>query len=206
MRAGLTLRRIADDVFEILVADARQAQTLASALRAAGRADEVVAGLASVAIQFDPREQNSVEAWLNQVGDLKHQIQPDLPIIEMAIQYGGENGPDIEWVCERLGLTQSAFIEEHCAREHTVEMLGFTPGFSYISGVSESWAVPRLHNPRHRVGAGSVGISAGYTGIYALAGPGGWPIIGRTSAQLFDPGAPEPFLLSPAQRVKFRPV
>jgi KipI family sensor histidine kinase inhibitor len=113
-------------------------------------------------------------------------------------------GPDFAWVCEALGVSPDAFIEMHTGRTHTVEMIGFTPGFAYVSGLPEHVKIPRLSDPRPRVAPGSVGISAAYTGIYALAGPGGWPLVGRVSNPLFDPNSDAPFLLQPGQRIKFK--
>lgn len=204
MSAHLTFRRIADDVIEIPVSTASEAQALAASLRETGIAEDVVAGLNSVALRFDPADLSAIESRLGPAVSSLPTVQLEREPIEIEMTYGGEHGPDFEHVCAQLGVSQSAFIERHTALLHTVDMIGFTPGFSYISGLPETWRIPRLSNPRSRVGAGSVGITAGYTGIYALAGPGGWPLIGRTSAPLFDPDAAEPFLLAPGQRVKFK--
>ena len=204
MSARLTLKRVADDVFEIPVSTASEAQALAASLKAAGTAEDVVAGLTSVAVRFDPIDTAAVEAWLQSVSASQAAALPGRDIIEIEVSYGGEHGPDFEAVCAQLGLSADAFIQRHTASDHTVDMIGFTPGFSYISGLPNAWTIPRLGTPRNRVAAGSIGISAGYTGIYALAGPGGWPLIGRTTATLFDPGAADPFLLVPGQRVTFR--
>jgi len=196
--------RIADDVFEIKTASPAAAQALAGALRAADIAEDVVAGLESVAVRFDPQTANEVTDWLGGISVMKAPSPSDAPVIEVDIQYGGEGGPDFEQVCSAVGLSRDAFIAAHTSSVHTVEMIGFTPGFSYISGLPNTFTIPRLAEPRPRVAAGSVGISAAFTGVYALAGPGGWPLIGRTDATLFDPGRIDPFLLLPGQRVKFR--
>ena len=103
-------------------------------------------------------------------------------------------------------LRSGHFTFTHTKADHLVEMIGFTPGFSYISGLPGAFEIPRLGTPRPRVPAGSIGISAAFTGIYALAGPGGWPLIGRTQETLFDPNASEPFRLQPGQRVRFKAV
>ncbi len=204
MSARLTFQRVADDVIEIAVATATEAQALAASLRETGMAEDVVAGLDSVALRFDPADLSSIESRLSASVSSLPPVQLEREPIEIEMTYGGEHGPDFEFVCDQLGVSQGEFVERHTALSHTVDMIGFTPGFSYISGLPETWSIPRLSNPRNRVEAGSVGITAGYTGIYALAGPGGWPLIGRTSAPLFDPDASEPFLLAPGQRVKFK--
>lgn len=204
MPARLIPTRIADDVFELQVGTPVEAQTLAAALRDVVPAEDVVAGLDRVAIRFHPSREHQVERALRDVtAENKTKPNTTLPI-EIGISYGGENGPDLTSVCEALNLSTDAFIASHTQRVHTVEMIGFTPGFSYISGLPEEFSVPRLASPRPRVPAGSVGVSAGFTGIYALHGPGGWPLIGKADAKLFRGNDQDPFLLTPGQRVKFR--
>ena len=206
MRALLNPLRSADDVFEIAVSTSTEAQSLAVHLRQSPLAEDVVAGLSSVAVRFHPDHFEQVKDWLSQVKRAPDEAVKAPEMIELDIQYGGVNGPDFDHVCAALGLSSSAFIEAHTAPLHTVEMIGFTPGFSYISGLPNGMVIPRLAEPRPRVRAGSVGLSSGCTGIYALAGPGGWPLIGHTEAALFNPDRSDPFLLQPGQPVKFRAV
>ncbi|MEM7460773.1 MAG: 5-oxoprolinase subunit PxpB [Pseudomonadota bacterium] len=206
MSAKLTPVRIADDVFEFQVDTSRHAQALASELRSAGLAEDVVAGLDRVSIRFDPARADQVTTWLAGIQSINLTGEAAGPIIHIPVQYGGDFGPDLASICEAMGLTMDAFVAMHTESEHLVEMIGFTPGFSYISGLPESFEVPRLGTPRPRVPAGSVGISAAFTGIYALAGPGGWPLIGRTQERLFDPDTSEPLRLRPSQRVMFKAV
>lgn len=206
MPADLKPVRIADDVFEFRVETSRHAQALANELRSAAIAEDVVAGLDRVAIRFAPDRAKQVEAWLLEIQSIQVAEKTDLPIIKIPVQYGGDFGPDLTFICEAMDLSEQAFIELHTETEHLVEMIGFTPGFSYISGLPDAFKIPRLGTPRSRVPAGSIGISAAFTGIYALAGPGGWPLIGRTQDTLFDPNALEPFRIHPGQRVKFRAV
>ena len=85
-------------------------------------------------------------------------------------------------------------------------MLGFTPGFAYIGGLDERLNIDRLPEPRQHVPAGSVGIAGGRSGLYSLPGPGGWPLVGRTSRKLFDATADDPFTLSAGARVIFTAV
>lgn len=206
MSAGLTLTRMADDVFEVSVGSPRQAQALGRRLRGAGRAEDVVAGLDRVCVRFHPDRISEIETWLNaiQMDDLEEQVSA--AIIEVGVKYGDEDGPDLDAICTTLSLSRDEFIALHTGGVHTVEMIGFTPGFSYISGLPGTVDIPRLNAPRARVPAGSVGISAAYTGIYALPGPGGWPLIGRTTEVLFDAESDTPFRLRPGQRVQFRAV
>lgn len=196
--------RIADDVFEIRADSPRQAQAIARKLRAADMAEDIVAGLSSVCVKFAPAQRQQISEWLQGIDTNVDDALPDTPIITLNIHYGGEMGPDFAFVCDALGLAPDALIALHTAQTHMVEMIGFTPGFAYISGLPDGVEIPRLSDPRRRVAAGSVGISAAFTGIYALAGPGGWPLIGRVSKPLFDPDLDTPFLLQPGQRLKFK--
>ena len=81
-------------------------------------------------------------------------------------------------------------------------MLGFMPGFAYVEGVDSTLKAERLSTPRQRLDAGSVGILSGQLGLYGLAGPGGWPVIGRLTETLFDVGRDVPFLLQEGQTIR----
>jgi KipI family sensor histidine kinase inhibitor len=203
MPAALTPTWIADDVFEFRVDSSRDAQTLASELRSAALAEDVVAGIDRVCVRFDPASFGEIQTWLADVTPPNSADEVTGAVIEIPIKYGGEHGPDLNAICEALRLSCDAFIDLHTQAIHRVEMIGFTPGFSYLSGLPDGFQIPRLSTPRPRVPAGSVGISAAFTGLYALAGPGGWPLIGQTDAPLFDVSSEAPFLLQPGQSVKF---
>ena len=126
--------------------------------------------------------------------------------VEIPVQYGGEYGPDLAECASRAGMDEAAFAAAHAACTYSVAMIGFMPGFPYLSGMAESLAQPRKAQPRPHVPAGSVGIAGGQTGIYPFASPGGWQIIGRTSKRLFDPDAEQPAVLRAGDRVRFVPV
>lgn len=206
MSTDLRPMRIADDVFEYAVESSRAAQSLAVQLRSLNIAEDVVAGLKTVCLRFDPLNLPQIEAALATINHIADTPIFEVETVELAIQYGGEFGPDLPAVCQATGLSADAFIDMHSQRLHTVEMIGFTPGFAYLSGLPDTVAVPRLSTPRPRVVAGSVGVSSGFTGVYALAGPGGWPLVGRIRDQLFDPEAKAPLRLSPGQSVRFRAI
>lgn len=196
---------IADDLLTVSAADAAEAQRIAEFLRSE-RWCEVVPGANSVVIQFDNAVTSPAAARAAVAADVKNvpEIDPEpVPRSTLTIHYGGDDGPDLPAVCRQLGLTQSEFIALHSSVEYRVEMLGFTPGFAYMAGLDPRLNVPRLAAPRQQVAAGSVGIAGGRTGIYALAGPGGWPLIGRVEDQLFDASAAQPFALAPAMCVRF---
>lgn len=124
---------------------------------------------------------------------------------EIAVEYGGIAGPDLPALAERAGMDAATYINSHAAGEYSVSFLGFQPGFPYLHGLPGTLHAPRRASPRIRVAAGSVAIGGSYTGIYPASGPGGWQIIGRTTAVLFDPQREAPALLMPGDRVRFVP-
>ena len=167
---------------------------------------EAVAGIESVVVRFDAGQMDCRAAEERLAEALETDIEPvgaDAELIEIPVVYGGEYGPDLEAVCERQGLTVDEAIELHTGSEYTVDLVGFTPGFVFIGGLDERLDVPRRDEPRQRLEAGSVGIAGGRTGLYALAVPGGWHIIGRTLMPLFDPWDEPPNRLSAGMRVRF---
>ena len=199
------LQIIAEDVIGLAVKDAAEAQALAAHLRQTGPWLEVVPGLDSVAVRYDP-----TAIALSSVSDqlaAAQQSMPDqpretAPTLEIPVHYGGENGPDLAEICTALSLTPSELIARHTAPLYTVDMIGFTPGFAYLGGLDKALTIPRRATPRAHVPAGSIGISGGYTGLYAMPGPGGWPLIGRTDKTLFDPTSKQPFLIQPGLRIR----
>jgi KipI family sensor histidine kinase inhibitor len=126
--------------------------------------------------------------------------------VEIPTIYGGEYGPDLDFVAQYHHLTPAEVIRIHSGVDYPVYMLGFIPGFAYLGGLDAAIATPRLDQPRTRIPAGSVGIAGAQTGVYPLDTPGGWRIIGRTPLRLFDPLADPPALLSPGDIVRFIPV
>ncbi len=195
-----------DDLISIATAGPREAQSLAKQLRNHGEWLEVVAGIASVVVRYDIAVMNRDTAQ-KQIRESAEERSSGavsvLPTVEIPVVYGGQAGADLGWVCARLQLTEEEFIALHTASEYEVDMLGFTPGFAYIGPAKERLSVPRLTKPRVRVAAGSVGIAEGRTGLYALPGPGGWPVIGQTSLRLFDAASSEPFVLQPGMKLRF---
>ncbi|MBP6508388.1 MAG: 5-oxoprolinase subunit PxpB [Opitutaceae bacterium] len=127
-------------------------------------------------------------------------------VITVPVCYGGEFGPDLEMVAAHAGMKEKAMIALHSAARYLVQAVGFTPGFAYLGGLPTKLHTPRLATPRTLVPAGSVGIGGGQTGVYPLASPGGWNLIGRTPLKLFQPAAREPALLRVGDRVKFKAI
>jgi KipI family sensor histidine kinase inhibitor len=116
------------------------------------------------------------------------------------------NGMDLDAVASSTGLSREDVIARHSGRVYTVDLLGFVPGFAYLSELDASLQLPRRVQPRPRVAAGSVAIAAAQTGIYPLDIPGGWHIIGNTQTVMFDPARDAPALLTPGDTVRFEPV
>lgn len=125
--------------------------------------------------------------------------------IDIPVVYGGEQGPDLAHVAQHSGMTPQQVVECHVAGRYLVYFIGFQPGFAYLGGLDERLHTPRRAEPRLQVPAGSVGIGGRQTGIYPLATPGGWQLIGRTPLALFNPRAATPTLLQPGDRVRFVP-
>jgi KipI family sensor histidine kinase inhibitor len=125
-------------------------------------------------------------------------------LAEIPVVY---DGPDVEEVARLTGLSAAEVVARHTAAEYQVGWLGFSPGFGYLTGLDPVLAaVPRLAEPRVRVPAGSVAIAGGLAGVYPTASPGGWRVLGRTSAVLWDAERDPPSLLAPGMRVRFRAV
>jgi KipI family sensor histidine kinase inhibitor len=122
---------------------------------------------------------------------------------EIPVRY---DGPDLDDVARRTGLSVSDVIARHAGRVYTVYFLGFVPGWAYLGDLDPSLVVPRRTEPRSRVPAGSVAIAGAQTGVYPYAIPGGWHLIGRTSAELFDPMQNPPAVFAAGDRVRFVPV
>ncbi len=125
---------------------------------------------------------------------------------EIPVQYGGEYGPDMEFVCSYSGLNEEEVIEIHASTIYTVFAVGFIPGFPYMGTVDRRIYAPRLETPRLKVPEGSVGLAQLQTGIYSFESPAGWRIIGKTNVQLFN-SKEEPYsLLQMGDLVRFVPV
>ncbi|MCP4721862.1 MAG: 5-oxoprolinase subunit PxpB [Desulfobacteraceae bacterium] len=127
-------------------------------------------------------------------------------IVEIPVCYGGEFGPDIKNVQKEHALTADQVIKLHSAPSYLIYMVGFTPGFPFLGGLDEKLFTPRLSTPRMHVPQGSVGIANNQTGMYPIASPGGWQIIGRTPLKLFAPDRAAPFLYKAGDKIKFVPI
>jgi len=127
-------------------------------------------------------------------------------VFEIPVCYEGEYAPDLDDVCALTGLSHEEVIRLHSGRDYRIYMLGFLPGFPYLGGMDERIEAPRLATPRTRIPAGAVGIGGKQTGIYPLASPGGWRLIGRTPVKLYDPERELPILYRAGDAIRFIPI
>ncbi|AAL81397.1 allophanate hydrolase [Pyrococcus furiosus DSM 3638] len=168
---------------------------------------DVVPSYSALYVYFDPLMIDYREV-IDIIGKIKiNEVErKEKRIIKIPIAYGGEFGPDIEFVAKYNGLSVDDVIEIHSKPLYRVYFLGFLPGFAYLGGMDERIATPRLEKPRLKVPAGSVGIAGKQTGWYAIESPGGWRIIGRTPLRTFNPEKIPPSIVSPGDYVKFVPI
>lgn len=127
-------------------------------------------------------------------------------ILHIPVLYGGETGKDLAFVASYSNLPEEEVINIHTSTAYLIYMLGFTPGFPYLGGLSEKIRTPRLSEPRQKIKAGSVGIADNQTGIYPIDSPGGWRIIGHTPVVLFDWNNTPPALFKTGQYIRFYPI
>jgi inhibitor of KinA len=134
------------------------------------------------------------------------QVDGESRTVQIPVCYGGDYGPDLEYVAKHNGLAMDEVIHIHSSQEYIVYMIGFAPGFPYLGGMSESIATPRRETPRLSIPAGSVGIAGSQTGVYPIETPGGWQLIGRTPVRLFRPDDQQPSLLQAGDFIRFYPI
>ncbi|CDR15345.1 5-oxoprolinase subunit PxpB [Streptomyces iranensis] len=127
----------------------------------------------------------------------------DSEIVEVPVRY---DGPDLDEVARRWGVTPEEAVRIHSGAEFRVAFCGFAPGFGYLTGLPERFHVPRHATPRTRVPVGSVALAGGYTGVYPRSSPGGWQLIGTTDTVLWDAAREPAALFTPGTRVRFIPV
>ncbi|TMC78778.1 MAG: 5-oxoprolinase subunit PxpB [Chloroflexi bacterium] len=196
---GALLVELGDGIDDALAARAR---ALADAWDAQGQLRAVPA-YASVVVRFDPLRLAPVDAEgkVKQLAKaVDHVGMEGGRVVEIPTHY---DGPDLFETAERSKLSVETLIELHSAREYRAFFLGFLPGFAYCGVLDPRIVAPRLLRPRERVPAGSVAIADGQTSIYPFDSPGGWRLIGRTDATVFDSTREPPVLIRPGDRVRF---
>ena len=156
----------------------------------------------------NPELSHSYQVVENYINNLLTKIELSeaniTPRVRVPVCYGGEYGPDLEYVAEYHKLTQQEVINKHISGDYLVYMIGFAPGFPYVGGLPEDIATPRRDTPRLVIPKGSVGIAGSQTGAYPLETPGGWQLIGRTPLELFKLNDLEhPSVLQAGDRLEF---
>lgn len=180
-----------DDLDEVLAVHAE-------ALRRRVPARDVVPAAATVLFDgvADPAAlADELDRW-----DLAAPDVEAAPLVELPTTY---DGADLTRVADLWKMDPDEVVSTHQATEFVVAFCGFSPGFAYCTGLSDRFEVPRLAEPRTRVPAGSVALADRFTGVYPRESPGGWLLIGRTEAELWNPRRDPSALLAPGTRVRF---
>jgi KipI family sensor histidine kinase inhibitor len=190
------------------LADTGSAGQLALAIRAARlpAVREVIPGACTVLVAVEPGTWDTAELAERLAGlpPPDDTASSAAPLVEVEVCY---DGPDLADVAALAGLPVSDVIARHQAARYRVGWLGFMPGFGYLTGLDPALRrVPRLDTPRVSVPAGSVAIAGGLAAVYPATSPGGWRLLGRSDARLWDPQRSPPALLAPGTRVRFRAV
>jgi len=199
----------ADDWLMIQGLPAERVGALAAAAEGGGW-DDIVPGLDSLSLSWNPAERNleaaRAAAEMLAASDFEAAPMASIAPAILHICYDQPWARDADIVAELLGMPTDALPGWHAAQDWRVAMLGFQPGFAYLTCDARIPDIPRLADPRSRVEAGSVGLLGQICGLYPHAGPGGWPIIGRIAETLFDPHGPSPALLQAGQKVRFERI
>jgi KipI family sensor histidine kinase inhibitor len=179
-----------------------RAIALAAALQKRRDVRRAIAGHGVVTVHFDPDQvtHDQLAAAVRRLAGKKPPIEEPGRLHRIPVVY---DGPDLDEVASRLGLSTARVIELHGRPTYRVFLVGFVPGWAYLGPLPDELVLPRRATPRTQVPAGSVAIAGQETGIYPLVSPGGWHLIGRTSVRLFLPDSDPPSLFRVGDRVKF---
>ena len=169
---------------------------------------EMVPTYRSILIYYDPLQTtpDEIESSIRGLNVEDSEATRGHRVVEIPTLYGGEHGPDLGFVAENAGMSEAEVIRLHSGTDYLVYTMGFSPGFPYLGGLDAALATPRLQSPRTLIPGGSVGIAEAQTGVYPVASPGGWRLIGRTPVRLFDPDAHPPTVIDAGDRVRFVPI
>lgn len=169
---------------------------------------DLVPTLRSLMVHYDPTvtTRDAIERRLRELVTDAAGARAPGRLWEFPVLYGGAEGPDLDDVAKRTGLTPDRVIELHAGTEYEAFMMGFMPGLAYLGIIPPELELPRRSEPRVRVPMGSVAIATNLTNVYSLESPGGWHLLGRTPVAMFDLYRQPPVLLAAGDRVRFRPV
>jgi 5-oxoprolinase (ATP-hydrolysing) subunit B len=169
---------------------------------------EAVPTYRSLLVHYDP-----VQIDFDTLGEKLISLaqQPAPPVTKtrrwrIPVAYGGEHGIDLEDVAKTLKTTPDDIVARHVGGDYRVAMIGFSPGWSYLSGLADFLHMPRRQNPRLLTPAGTISIGGVQTGVQCVAGPSGWHLLGRTAVKTYQLHRDPIFLLEPGDRVTFSQV
>jgi KipI family sensor histidine kinase inhibitor len=194
-------RRVGDRALLLELAGNEEAVRVAHRVRSElpGVVD-VVPGHCTVLVAFESAFSADEVLALAEAARRDEHASPEPAMVELAVTY---DGPDLTEVSQLVSLSPEEVVARHCAPSYVAGFLGFAPGFAYLLGGDDRLQVPRRAEPRTRVPGGTVAIAGVYSGVYPRESPGGWRLLGRTDAALFDPSREPPALLAAGDRVRF---
>ncbi|MET0222608.1 MAG: 5-oxoprolinase subunit PxpB [Tardiphaga sp.] len=169
---------------------------------------ETVPTYRSLLVHYDPL-QVGFDVLGERLTELALQPLPEEKAVrrwKIPVAYGGENGIDLEDVAKALDITPDEVVARHVGGDYKVAMIGFTPGWSYLSGLPSSMQMSRRQNPRLLTPPGTISIGGIQTGVQCLAGPSGWHLLGRTPVRTYQLGREPTFLLEPGDAITFAAV
>lgn len=168
---------------------------------------EVIPGMNNITLLLRDPQQSPLDAIerLQRWWEESEELEIASRLVEIPVIYGKEAGPDLQVVADHAAMTPKQVVELHSSTDYVVYFIGFQPGFPYLGGLDSRLHTPRRAEPRVSVPAGSVGIGGSQTGVYPLASPGGWQLLGQTPVALFNPQQQPPTLLRPGDSVRFVP-
>jgi len=170
---------------------------------------ETIPAFRVLTVLYDPEitDLNTLSKTIRQLLSDQNELKSrEKRVVHIPVCYDKSFGPDLEELSRHSGLSIEEIIAVHSGRDYLIYMMGFLPGFAYLGGLDPSLHMPRLDTPRTSIEAGAVGIAGSQTGMYPMASPGGWRLIGSTPVTLFDPKRHDPFLYEAGDYIRFEPV
>ena len=170
---------------------------------------ELIPTFASVMINYDCtviRAKELKKILTQLIGFLDVSSSSKAKIWDIPVCYDDEFALDIENVCNHTGLSKEEIVSIHTSKPYLIYMLGFLPGFAYLGGMDKRLVTPRLESPRLEIFKGAVGIGGEQTGIYPIASPGGWQLIGKTPVNVYDPDSNPPILYNAGEYIQFHSI